>query len=1309
MSSMNHRALQHLEVDQILDRAPLTVGPEAIAAAVIAQMGQAVGQGCSVSTSPHDRKWLQSASTAPSSYVLVVADNHLLGIFTERDLVRLVAEGRNLDTTTIAEVMTQPVITLKHAEANSIFTVLVVLRQHRIRQLPIVDEMGCLLGVVTQTAIRRAIHPFNFLKLRRIGEVMTRSVVQANATDSLLAIAQKMTQHQVSCVVITEAKQHRGVLLSVPTGILTERDIVQFQILGLSLTQTQAQAVMSTPLFLMYPQDTLWMAQQEMQQRHVRRLVVANEAGELVGIVTQTSLLQILDPLEMLAEIEQLQQVGEAQTISLNEANQQLQQANQALQVEIAARQRLEAILQTANRVLEERVGLQAAQIVQTDEALKHVTLERQQAQTQLEQFFAVTPSLLCIAGIDGYFKRLNPSFARILGYNDLELLANSFISFIHPEDISATQTEIERLAAGELTISFENRYRCRDGSYRWFSWNAIASVEEGLIYAAARDVTQQKQLENVLMQERNFISAVLDTTSALVVVLDNSGMVVSFNKSCEQISGYTAEAVRGRPIWERLIPPEEKPGVQAVFQHLMQTQLANRHENYWISKAGERRLIRWSNTLLKDATGQVEYVIGTGIDVTEQRQTERTLARQYQQGQLLSEITRKIRESLEIAEILEATVVGARNLLACDRVAIVESNADSGRVIQESSDPQETAPPLLNRDVSGVKFNQNLRSQPPQACTCEDLAAAPCSLYTQEFLKQINGRACIEVVIYVGDRPWGLIIAIQCHHSRRWETFERELIQQLANHMGVAIAQAKLLDSLETKVKQRTHQLSQTNCLLRQEIQERAQVEVTLRENQQKLSGILDNADEAIISIDDQQQIVMYNQGAERIFGYSCEEIHNQPLDVLLPETFRQIHRHHIQHFADSTDTSRQMANRRRDVLGQRKNGETFPAEASISKLQTESGQLFTVILKDITEQRKSEMALRRSEERLRLTTNALPVLICSINTDQQYDFTNQTYTNWFQLPVVRLKGRHIRDVMGTAHYDQIKPYIEAALAGEQVSFEAELSTPDGQSRCLMTTYTPEVDDQGKVKGLFGLSTDISDRKAAERMKDEFASIVGHELRTPLSSIHGSLRLLASGRLGTLTSQGQEFLEISLRNTQRLTRLINDVLDLERMESGCAPLSLQVCHAEDLQQQAAQAMQAMADSHSVEIVVHPFECELQADPDHIIQVLTNLLSNAIKFSPAGKTVWLSATRRSDSLIVCIKDQGRGIPPDKLETIFERFQQVDASDSRELGGTGLGLAICKNIVQQHGGRIWVESTLGSGSTFYFTLPIQASL
>jgi signal transduction histidine kinase len=183
--------------------------------------------------------------------------------------------------------------------------------------------------------------------------------------------------------------------------------------------------------------------------------------------------------------------------------------------------------------------------------------------------------------------------------------------------------------------------------------------------------------------------------------------------------------------------------------------------------------------------------------------------------------------------------------------------------------------------------------------------------------------------------------------------------------------------------------------------------------------------------------------------------------------------------------------------------------------------------------------------------------------------------------------------------------------------------------------------------------------------------------------------------------------LDIAITNSDRLVRLINDILDIEKLDSGGVKMNLQPCNAADLMTQATETMRALAHESGITLAVTPVWAPLDADPDRILQALTNLLSNAIKFSEWGGRVWLTAERRDGEIAIEVTDQGRGIPPQRLETIFERFQQVDASDSREKGGTGLGLSICRSIVDQHGGRIWAESERGKGSRFHITLPISS--
>ena len=240
-----------------------------------------------------------------------------------------------------------------------------------------------------------------------------------------------------------------------------------------------------------------------------------------------------------------------------------------------------------------------------------------------------------------------------------------------------------------------------------------------------------------------------------------------------------------------------------------------------------------------------------------------------------------------------------------------------------------------------------------------------------------------------------------------------------------------------------------------------------------------------------------------------------------------------------------------------------------------------------------------------------------------------------------------------------------------------------------------------------------LRQRTELDSVKDEFISTVSHELRTPLTSIRGALGLLSAGLMGKVDDKAANLLRIASTNTDRLVRLINDILDLERMDSGSAPLQLRPCSLRELLLQSVDTMSAMAEEAEVhlEIVPEPGDRPVlfQGDPDRLQQVLTNLLSNAIKFSPPGGAIRVLTELRPGELTVRVEDRGRGVPAQKLESIFERFHQVEPGDSRQKGGTGLGLAICRSIVHQHGGRIWAERNDARnpsvpGTTFAVRLP-----
>lgn len=294
-------------IEEAIDRQPLIVALDTPVINVIALMNQSLVPDSSLPAEVSASDPLPPNGKR-STYAVVMEGTKILGIITERDIVRLTAAATKLEGVSVASVMTQSVITLSMAAFQDISAALFLFRRYRIRHLPIVSDRKELIGVVSPESIRRVLRPANLLKRRRVSELMTTSVIQAPPTASVLSLAQKMATHRISCVVIT-LEDEEGFFQ--PVGIVTERDIVQLQSLQIDFARTQAQTVMSTPLFLLNPEDTLDKAYQEMQRRRVRRLVVSWDWGRGLGILTETDLLRVFDPMEMYGIIQILRRTIE--------------------------------------------------------------------------------------------------------------------------------------------------------------------------------------------------------------------------------------------------------------------------------------------------------------------------------------------------------------------------------------------------------------------------------------------------------------------------------------------------------------------------------------------------------------------------------------------------------------------------------------------------------------------------------------------------------------------------------------------------------------------------------------------------------------------------------------------------------------------------------------------------------------------------------------------------------------------------------------------------------------------------------------
>lgn len=392
----------------------------------------------------------------------------------------------------------------------------------------------------------------------------------------------------------------------------------------------------------------------------------------------------------------------------------------------------------------------------------------------------------------------------------------------------------------------------------------------------------------------------------------------------------------------------------------------------------------------------------------------------------------------------------------------------------------------------------------------------------------------------------------------------------------------------------------------------------------------------------------------------------------------------------------------------------------------------IVTMVGVDITHTKNIEASLRLSEERFRKAFDDAPIGMALISCTGDLFQVNHSLCDILGYPESELLTLNVQTIIHPDDLNIDQGFLQSLLADEIRFYQIEKRAIHCMQHVVYTLMSVSVMRDSNYQPIYFIVQvqDISDRYAVDRMKSEFISIVSHELRTPIAAISGALDLLSAGVYQDQPEKADAFFKIALTNSDRLTQLLNDILTLERLEPGKSALAMAHCEVSNLLQHAIEAVQNAVRQANVKLVVRSGPVQVWADSAAIVQTLTNLLNNAIKFSPYGSTIWLNADQwhryskpfanlsvdgkqkrdrnavsASDVVLFSIQDEGQGIPPDQLTAIFDRFQQVNASDSRQAGGTGLGLAICKSIVQQHGGDIWVESRLAQGSTFYFTLPL----
>lgn len=1411
---------------------------------------------------------IQRMEQTHSSSVLIVDRGLLAGIFTERDLVRLISERNSLDKLTIAEVMTRQLIAISLTDLQDTASVFNLMQQQKIRHLPILDKTGTIYGLITLKTLRKSLQPSDLLRLRRVKEVLMREVNYVSPNSSLFKIVRLMAQEKASCVVIAQT-DNAGVIS--PVGIITERDIVRFHTLELDFYQTQAAMVMSTPLLPISPEDSLLQAYQLMNRHRIRRLVVCDKKGNLLGILSQRNILQAMNPAEAYTVIQILRQevdrLQNENTKLLQNCNQELQRQVKETEEQLAEQIEQERLLadftQQINRslnlpnVLNAKLSCTVLLLVpqesdrtlyqnylSQDEQYNYEILKFSHSQAALQQCQKMIPDLILVddllpdmtaqqfvielgkllqenpppvivitandntklivkllkSGAQDYLnkthltaKKLHKTIKNVLERRQLtqeepkqkeqqQLVSTTALHIRQFLDLNqilaATVNEVRRILGCDRVIVYRFKpdfsgvivvesvadpafsilgWEIKDDCFRetWvkaYQKGRVRAIEDiytvtdihqchieflsgfqvranlvvpilsgenlwGLLIAHSCttprywkkteidflsqlttqvgigiqqavlvtqlkiELKERREAEVALQEsEAHFRNAILNAPIPIMLHAED-GEVLLINQVWTEITGYTTREIPTVNIWiNKACRKDCNQFLREIQQLYNQNKRVSQGEYTITTKSKETRIWNFSSALLGELPDGRRLIISTALDITEQQAT----LRQRQQAELqLQDSQQRLQLSLEAAKAGSWEL----NLLTGELIASDQYKANLGLSPEDKITYSQLIEELIHPDDRAIMqvfvrqaLEQHNRYETEYRCIWADGSV---------HWLMARGQA-----YYQDDGTPYRIIGVTLDITAR-KKIELELFELTAE--------------LEERVTQRTGQLSQVNADLLQEIRDRQRIENALRESEAKWRSLVENAPSFVVTIDREGKLLFSNRALPE---FSVESVIEQSFyDYVLPE-YQPIQKAAVEQvflLGEATTF---------EVLGYKDaQGNLAWYETRIAPI-LQDGEISAaiVITNDISDRKNAEADLKEKNRRWRSLLNNVQLIVIGLDRQGLIEYANPFF--------LKLTGYTEAQVLRESWVDKFLPpsrKLEIRQVFQEIIQEIDshsyvlhpILTLAGEERMIAWSNTLLHDVQGNAIGSVSIGEDITERYKLERMKGEFVSIVSHELRTPLTSMQAALSLLSENIVDPASETGQSVIQIAAEGIDRLVRLVNDILDLERLESGKIRLEKSCCHPAKIVKMASDQMQEMANQAGIKLTTTIDCCPIYADCDRLLQVLINLLSNAIKFSASGTTVWLKFKLiqnppnflSSAQLQFSIKDQGRGIPADQLDTIFERFHQIDASDSREKGGTGLGLAICRTIVHQHGGKIWVESVLGEGSTFYFTLPI----
>ncbi|MBD2667152.1 two-component hybrid sensor and regulator [Richelia sinica FACHB-800] len=808
---------------------------------------------------------------------------------------------------------------------------------------------------------------------------------------------------------------------------------------------------------------------------------------------------------------------------------------------------------------------------------------------------------------------------------------------------------------------------------------------QQQLIKTFAQQQQHQAATEQALRREHNLLSTIVDGAGTLVMVLDRQGRIVRFNQTCQQLSNYSLEEVQNKYFWNLLLIPEEIESFKTVFYSLLLTKLPAEYEHQLLTKNNQKKLISWHHSVLLDKQGNVEFIVSTGIDITARRQTEVNLQ--------VSE--KKLKLALEFSQIgYWEWDLHTNDIVASANTLVLLGYGSGSGTIDYDAYFQCIHPKDLEQVQKKIFY-----------------ALANSTDYEAEY----------RVILPDSKIRW-------VSSKGRGEYDENgELHRMIGVLMDISDRKKSELENL---------------CFIQALEELNQELDAQVKQRTQELETIFNQVGVGIAKLGLDGYPIKANQTLCQLLGYSSEEILTKSLeDICHPQDF-PISKEQIDKL-----WSGQQQNFSLETRYICKNGTVIWVNLTVTAVSNTCGELdyLLVVTKDIHTRKLAEQALAASENKYRAIFNNTFQLTGLLSTEGLVLDINQTALDFGGLTLADV----INHPFWETHWWQVVPEmsnqlqesVTRAAQGEFMRYEVNILGTNQEVKIIDFSLRPLKNQEGNVILLIAEGRDITDRKQAEeelhktnrelarltQLKDEFLANISHELRTPINAILGMSESLDEGVYGCLDQQQKDALTTIERSGKHLLSLINQILDVAKIQSGKMSLKLSSVSVQELCSQSLALLEPQAMKNKLQMNLHIADniTEIVVDPMLIKQALINLLSNAVKFTPKSGKVTLEVKLDLDSekqkletiklktftphILFTVTDTGIGIPSTEIDSLFQPFIQLDSQLNRQYEGTGLGLTLVKQIVEMHQGNMIVNSVLGQGSSFTMKLPYTQPL